>query len=138
MLLASALLLAGPCLPNPFGSLPDGYDFYDYSKPIEATGPGLWIGGIAFAPADIASASVGQDEQTQQWEVEIVFASSGKAKFDELQRCRLYQPMEMSFDGTVMSRPVLNEQIMGNEMAISGSFTQQEVTDLVAKLKPAS
>lgn len=46
--------------------------------------------------------------------------------------------MEMSFDGTVMSRPVLNEQIMGNEMAISGSFTQQEVTDLVAKLKPAS
>jgi hypothetical protein len=96
-LLAAALLAAAqdsPCPPDPFAN-PDSYES---AGPVEPSGPGLWIGGVAFLPTDIDSAAAIQDSLTEAWAIEITLTPSGKAKFDRLQRCRIGLAIEISLD----------------------------------------
>lgn len=104
------------------------------AKPIEKSGPGLWIGGISFSAADIAEAVHQRDALTEAWQVEVTFAPSGRAKFRKAQHCRLDRVIEISFDRKLISRPILREQILGDTVAISGNFDEAETARLAAAI----
>lgn len=104
--------------------------------PAERSRPGLWIGDMAFAPADIAGAAQDYDGDTGVPIVLVSFTESGQAKFGQAQQGRLYQPLEISIDGEVVSSPILTEIISGNRVTISGQFTVEEAAALARRIMP--
>ena len=101
----------------------------------ESQRSGLWIGEIAFSPADIASA-------TQEWGergtpiVTIILTETGRLKFSRAQQGRVGQVLEIRIDGEVVSSPMLMEVIPGNRISISGAFTAREAAALAARIAP--
>ena len=104
--------------------------------PAQQHGPGLWIGGIAFAPEDIASATQQFDPSVATPNVVITFTDTGRAKFQQAQQGRLNQQLEISVDGELVSSPYLLEMIAGNEIAISGTFSVEEAAALARRIAP--
>lgn len=133
-LLALASAQDAPCRKDPVGDAIDRGEEAD--KPVERSGPGLWIGGIAFEARDIQSAAAEQNSYTDEWEIHLIFTASGKDKFGDAQHCGVGYPIEISFEGAVVSHPRLNEVIQGNEVQIAGGFTQASAADLAARIAP--
>lgn len=104
--------------------------------PTQQHGTGLWIGGIAFAPDDIASATQQFDRFVATPNVVITLTETGRAKFQQAQQGRLNQELEISVDGEVVSSPYLREMIAGNEIAISGTFSVEEAATLARRIAP--
>lgn len=105
----------------------------DNHEPAQRAGDGLWIGGIAFAPSDIGSAEAITDQVTGQWVLELRFTPSGNARFVEAQRCGVGYPIEISMDRKVLSRPILNERILGGQAQVSGGWDDRTEVDAVAR-----
>lgn len=107
--------------------------------PRQRHGPGLWIGGIAFAAADIDSIEPTQDHNLADlWGITIAFTTAGNAKFVAAQRCGVDRPIELSVDGAVISRPFLQEPILGGKMVLMGGLGDQESAEaLTARLRRA-
>jgi preprotein translocase subunit SecD len=91
-----------------------------------------------------ASANLGTNSQgvtTGGWEVDLTFTGSGRSKFaDTTRRHAALQDPQNRFgivlDGLVVSAPGLNNgPITGGQAQITGSFTQQEATNLANVLK---
>ena len=135
LLLASALLALAPSQQAP--CLDDTSQSFDDAKPLERSGPGLWIGGIRFEPRDIETAVPEQSAYTDEWGIQLTFTASGKDKFGDAQRCGVGYPIEISFDGAVISRPFLREKIEGDKVQIDGGFTRESATSLATKLAPS-
>ena len=107
--------------------------------PAAPAAPGLAIAGVAFAPADIASAEQTWEEQTGQPVVQLTLAESGRRKFQALQRTDCEgQVLEIRVDGALVSSPVLMEPIAGAELMISGQFSVEEAQALAARLRGPS
>lgn len=107
----------------------------DYQPtPTQPNGPGLWIGGIAFSPEDIAEATQTWDSYTGQPIVILTFSETGQRKFVDAQQGRIGQVIEITLDGELLSDPVLLELIEGREIMISDSFNQAEATALAERL----
>jgi preprotein translocase subunit SecD len=91
-----------------------------------------------------ASANLAQNSQgvtTGGWEVDLTFTGSGRTKFADTTR-RLYSLQDpqnrfgIVLDGLVVSAPGLNNgPITGGQAQITGSFTQQEASNLANVLK---
>jgi preprotein translocase subunit SecD len=96
--------------------------------------PGLAIGGIAFAPADVESADQGWDDIARPV-VLLTLSESGRAKFAALQRSDCEgQVLEIRVDGELVSAPVLREPIEGPGIMIDGAFTAEQAEALAARL----
>jgi len=99
-------------------------------------GKGLWIGGIAFVAADIASAKAIRDRYTDQPAVDISFTPSGQAKFARSQACRLNRTISVWLDGTLISQPHLIGPILGPGFVLMGSFTDNSARAFADRLSP--
>jgi preprotein translocase subunit SecD len=97
---------------------------------------GLWIGGIAFAPQDIASAQQGWETYSAIPNVAITFTETGRVKFAWAQQDMVGQPLEINIDGEVVSSPILREPILGNQVTITGGFTAEEAAALARRIAP--
>jgi preprotein translocase subunit SecD len=101
----------------------------------ESQRPGLLIGEIAFAAADIAGA-------VQDWDdlgtpiVIVTFTESGQAKFNQAQQGRVGQVLEIRVDGELVASPFLMEIVAGNRISIAGSFTHEEAAALARRIAP--
>jgi preprotein translocase subunit SecD len=113
-------------------------NFEPGSKPSARAGAGLWIGGIHFEAGDIQSAVPQQSEYTQEWELRLTFTPSGHEKFRRAQHCGVGYPIEISFDRKLISSPRLNEIILGNQVSISGGFSQESAAAFAAQLHPTT
>jgi preprotein translocase subunit SecD len=91
-----------------------------------------------------ASANLGTNSQgvtTGGWEVDLTFTGSGRSKFADTTRrlANLQDPQNrfgIVLDGLVVSAPGLNNgPITGGQAQITGSFTQQEASNLANVLK---
>lgn len=130
MILAILLAFAGPqdaCV-NP----PEDWSSDD-PTPYQASGEGLWIGGIGFDASDIASAIASQDAY-EMWGVEVRFSAAGNAKFLSAQRCGVGRPVEISVDRKAISHPTLNEPVTGGTAVITGGFDQESAAALARRL----
>ncbi|MES2988033.1 MAG: hypothetical protein V4808_09020 [Pseudomonadota bacterium] len=110
----------------------EGAEPNEMPQPAQAAGDGLWIGGIRFYPADIATAEPHHSDLTELWELQIRFTASGSVKFQQAQRCGVGHAIEISVNRRAISRPNLAERILGPEMAIGGGWPDRASVELVA------
>lgn len=104
----------------------------------QASGPGLWIGGIPFGREDIRSAEQSWDGYSGSPNIILTLTDSGREKFQQAQDGRLGQPLEIAVDGELISSPHLAEPIEGHQVQISGTFTVDEAKVLARRLRGGS
>ncbi len=116
----------------------------DATKPIAAcdeTGAAKYLlEPVAVDGADIDGASAVLPQNSTSWAVSLSFDGKGTKQFaDTTTRLFGQTPPTDQFaivlDGVVISAPQVNEPILGGTAQITGSFTQQEATDLATVLK---
>ncbi|MEP9357304.1 hypothetical protein [Sphingomonas sp. KR3-1] len=113
-------------------AFPENYSIDD-ARPFQKAGKGLWIGGLAFTRADIAGTRPVESEYGIGWTLELSFTQAGNARFVQAQHCGVGRPIEISIDRHVLSRPVLNEQILGGKAVITGGWKTREEVEAVAR-----
>jgi preprotein translocase subunit SecD len=97
-------------------------------------GPAIILG------SEISDASPGLPQNEINWQVSLKFKGAGPKKLAQASR-EMYQlqpPLNqfaIVLDGKVISYPNFQEPIPGGEASITGSFTQQQATDLANVLK---
>lgn len=106
-----------------------------FAAATQPNGPGLWIGGIAFAPEDVAAAEQQFDPSTGWPMIALTFSETGRRKFAEAQRGRVSDVLEITLDGELIATPFLMEPIAGAEIMIAGSFTLEEAVRLAERLR---
>jgi preprotein translocase subunit SecD len=92
----------------------------------------------------ITDATAGRDQTSGAWLVQLTMNSEGADAFGKVS-IRLYQnkldglsprdQFAFVLDGTVISAPQMNGQILDGRPSISGSFTQETATTLADQLK---
>jgi len=70
--------------------------------------------------------------------VSIDFNGVGAKRFDQLTAANVGKRMAIVLDDNIYSAPVIRERISGGSAQISGSFTEQEATDLAIILRAGS
>jgi len=132
MSIVLALLLLIPATQEETpGLAPDEY----VAAATQPNGPGLWIGGVAFAREDIAAAEQQFDPSTGWPMVVLTFSETGRRKFAEAQQGRVSDILEIALDGELIATPFLMEPITGAEIMIAGSFTLEEAVRLAERLR---
>ncbi|GIH94371.1 protein translocase subunit SecD [Planobispora siamensis] len=88
----------------------------------------------------IDSATVGQEQSTGEWLVQLSFKGEGPQQWSKVTTTAFNSQaprnqVAMVLDGVVISAPVIQEPITGGRAQISGSFTQVTATELANQLK---
>lgn len=86
----------------------------------------------------LADAQVRIDTRYNEPYVAIDFNAAGAQRFDQITAANVGKRMAIVLDGTVYSAPVIRERISGGSAQISGSFSEQEATDLAIVLRAGS
>lgn len=86
----------------------------------------------------LADAQVRIDTRFNEPYVSIDFNAVGAKRFDQITAANIGKRMAIVLDDTVYSAPVIRERISGGSAQVSGSFTEQEATDLAIVLRAGS
>lgn len=86
----------------------------------------------------VSDAQVRIDPRFNEPYVSIDFNAVGAKRFDQITAANIGQRMAIVLDDTVYSAPVIRERISGGSAQISGSFDEQEATDLAIVLRAGS
>ncbi|MDT8440542.1 MAG: protein translocase subunit SecD [Desulfuromonadales bacterium] len=86
----------------------------------------------------LSDANVRIDTRFNEPYVAIDFNAVGAKRFDQITAANVGRRMAIVLDDTVYSAPVIRERISGGSAQISGSFTEQEATDLAIVLRAGS
>ncbi len=84
--------------------------------------------------ADLTSADVTFDQTTGKPVVAIEFTDDGGKKFAELTGKNVGKPLPILLDNSLVSAPVVQEQITGGSAVISGDFSVEEAKTLAIQL----
>lgn len=68
----------------------------------------------------------------------ITLTDAGAKKFAEITRQNLHKRLAIVINGQLCEAPVIQSEISGGKIQITGSFTKQEVKDLAKKISDAS
>jgi len=79
-------------------------------------------------------ASVVTHPQTSELQVSIQFNSEGADLFAQITKRNIGKTTAIYLDGAPVSIPTVNEEIVGGQAVISGSFTVEEARDLASNL----
>lgn len=86
----------------------------------------------------LADAQVRIDTRFNEPYVAIDFNAVGAQRFDQVTAANVGKRMAIVLDDTIYSAPNIRERISGGSAQISGSFTEQEATDLAIILRAGS
>jgi preprotein translocase subunit SecD len=86
----------------------------------------------------LSDAQVRIDTRFNEPYVSIDFNAVGARRFDQITAANVGRRMAIVLDDTVYSAPVIRERISGGSAQVSGSFTEQEATDLAIVLRAGS
>lgn len=86
----------------------------------------------------LSNAQVRIDSRFNEPYVAIDFNAIGAKRFDQVTAASVGKRMAIVLDDTIYSAPVIRERISGGSAQISGSFTEQEATDLAIILRAGS
>lgn len=67
--------------------------------------------------------------------VELNLTKEGGKKFAEATKANIGKPINIVYDGEVISNPMVNEEITGGQAVISGDFTYEEVENLASTIR---
>ena len=85
----------------------------------------------------LKSAAVERNAVTGAHEIGITFTEEGAKRFAEVTRDHLGQRLAIVIDGKVYSAPKIMTEVPGGKAVVSGTFTEQEATELAARLSEA-
>ena len=88
----------------------------------------------ALTKADIESVTKKISEYSG-FEMAIVFTPAGALKFKSLSRANINKPIAIVINKTLVSAPIVQAAIAGGKVNIAGGFSEQQIEDLIAKLK---
>lgn len=111
---------------------PEGYMFVQAA--IEFDGDYLVEREPVLTDANFAEVSAGFDEYTAAPVVNFRLTDEATKRFAEVTRDNIGRAMAIVVDGKVVTAPVIQTEISGGRGVITGSFTVQEVEDLVARI----
>ena len=125
------------------GNLPPGTQLLYERRPDKATGKFTEIPLVvqektAMTGDLLSNAQVRIDSRFNEPYVAIDFNAIGAKRFDQVTAASVGKRMAIVLDNTVYSAPVIRERISGGSAQISGSFTEQEATDLAIILRAGS
>ncbi len=83
----------------------------------------------------LSDARIGIDTRFNEPYVSMEFSPVGARRFDQITAANVGRRLAIVLDDTVYSAPVIRERISGGRAQISGSFTEQEATDLAIVLR---
>ncbi|MCD4688385.1 MAG: protein translocase subunit SecD, partial [Desulfuromonadaceae bacterium] len=86
----------------------------------------------------LSDAQVRIDTRFNEPYVAIDFNAVGAKRFDQITAANVGKRMAIVLDDTVYSAPEIRERISGGSAQVSGSFTEQEATDLAIILRAGS
>jgi len=86
----------------------------------------------------LSDAQVRIDSRFNEPYVAITFNSAGAKRFDQITAANVGRRMAIILDDNIYSAPVIRERISGGHAQISGSFSEQEATDLSIMLRAGS
>src|SRR3990167_278881 len=84
--------------------------------------------------ADLQSASANFDSQTGKPIVSLQFTSEGGIKFAEITGRNIGKQIPIILDNEIVSAPVVQQQIVGVDAQITGSFTIDEAKEIAVQL----
>lgn len=82
----------------------------------------------------LKSAAVQTNAVSGASEIQVTFTEPGAKRFAEATRDHVGQRLAIVIDGKVYSAPKVMMEIPGGKAVISGSFSEQEATQLAARL----
>ena len=82
----------------------------------------------------LQSAAVQKNPVSGASEIQVTFTERGGKRFAEVTRDHVGQRLAIVIDGKVYSAPKVMMEIPGGKAVISGSFSDQEATQLAARL----
>lgn len=72
---------------------------------------------------------------TNQAEISIVLTDEGARKFYFLTKENIGKPIAIVISKEIVSLPIVNTQIIGGNVSISGKFSEKEIDDMINKIK---
>jgi preprotein translocase subunit SecD len=85
----------------------------------------------------VRSATVTKNAVSGAPEINVEFSEEGKDLFAAVTKENLNKRLAIVLDGHLYSAPVIRSEITGGQAQITGSFTEQEATQLAAKINEA-
>jgi protein-export membrane protein SecD len=83
----------------------------------------------------IKTARVEYDGRTNKPQIGIVFTDDGAKMFADITKNNIGKSLAILLDGSVISAPTIQSEILGGQAQITGTFSIQEANDLVRGLK---
>lgn len=68
-------------------------------------------------------------------EIRITFTENGKHKFQVLTKNNIKKPIAIVIDKHIVSMPIVNEEISGGKLSISGDFSEAEIDAMIESLR---
>ena len=68
-------------------------------------------------------------------EISITWTKNGGRKFYQLTKENIGKPLAIIIDKKIVSLPIVQSEIIGGKVNISGNFTENEIDDMIRKLK---
>ncbi len=85
----------------------------------------------------VSSATVTRDASSGAPTINVEFSEVGKELFAAITKENLNKRLAIVLEGRAYSAPVIRSEITGGKAQITGSFTEQEATELAAKINEA-
>lgn len=110
-----------------------------FAEVSEATASGSATPSAALKPtdltgADLTSAQVVFDSKTGKPAVSLQFTSSGADKFAKITGESVGKPVAIVLDNSIISAPIVQQQITGGQAQITGNFTVDQAKNLAIEL----
>jgi preprotein translocase subunit SecD len=86
----------------------------------------------------VRSATITKNASSGAPEINVEFSPEGKALFAAITKENISRRLAIVLDGHLYSAPVIRSEISGGQAQITGSFTEEEAKELVAKINEAA
>lgn len=68
-------------------------------------------------------------------QIDITLTKEGARKFYHLTRDNIGKPIAIVIEKRIVTLPIVNSEIMGGKVSISGAFSEQEIDNMIEKFK---
>lgn len=109
-------------------------DFAELSSTATDSATTLDLIPTGLTGQDLKKATVGFDPTNSQPQVNLQFSTEGAKKFGEITTRNLNKKVWILLDGVILTDPVVGQPILDGNAVINGTFTLDEVKNLVIAL----
>ena len=83
---------------------------------------------------DVESASVTEENGTGQPMIKITLTPAGSKRLQEASKANIHRRVAVVVDGKILSAPVIQAELTGPNLPITGSYSAELANELVGKI----